>query len=80
MQILYRQKGTGRGKGRESEESSDAENTFCLPQTADTIFKLIRFQDTTRLRAFLVSSPLLSSVSRGVNRELVVSLLLPRAY
>lgn len=45
---------------------------FVYPQTADTIFNLIRFQDTTCLWTLLVSSPSLSSVSRGVNHELVV--------
>lgn len=39
---------------------------FVFPQTADAIFNLIRFQDTTRLRTFLVASLFLSSVSRGV--------------
>lgn len=44
---------------------------FVFPQTADTIFNLIRFQDTTCLRILLVACPFLSSVSRGVNHELV---------
>lgn len=45
---------------------------FVFPQTADTIFDLIRFQDTTCLRTFLDASPFLSSVSHCVNHELVV--------
>ncbi len=45
---------------------------FVFPQTADTIFNLIRFQDTACLGTFLVASPFLSSVSRDVNHELAV--------
>lgn len=44
---------------------------FVFPQTADAIFNLIRFQDTTCLGTLLVAFPFPSSVSHGVN-ELVV--------
>lgn len=72
--MLYRQKGTGRGEGREGGREGSLlmqRIHFVFPQTADTIFNLIRFQDTTCLRTLLVASPFLSSVSRGVNHELV---------
>lgn len=42
-----------------------------FPQTAGTIFNLIRFQDTSCLKTLLVTSPFLSSVSRGVDFFLV---------
>lgn len=39
---------------------------FVFPQTADTIFDLIRFKDIPSLRTLLADSPILSSVSRHI--------------
>ena len=61
----YYRSDEGKG-GIEGEESSGTANTFCLPQTADTIFDLIRFKDIPSLRTLLADSPILSSVSRHI--------------